>query len=157
MSKKGLRALLTIAIVLSGCSALSGVVALILEKIVFPLTLENYSKLYAPLPYPRMGQSIVELILVIVCCKSYKKDKKSLFYFGEVMIVFSMVAYQLFIRFENLQINVNGMDMINYEYRQLYSVVYTVVSNFEYYSNSISLLLLVFVSGIMTGKKENNF
>lgn len=142
---------MTITLVLSGCSVFVGAAALIAEKFIFPMILDNYVKTYAPLPYYKMIQSFVEFILIIVCYKCIKKEKKILFFISEVMVVFALFLTHVIYRFSYSGKNI--ADKINYEYRQLYGVISNIVSTSEYYLNFISLFLLILVSIILIVKK----
>lgn len=141
-----------IAFILSGLSVLTGVLALITEKIVFPYTLENYKNLYAPLPYPEMIYSLIEFVLIIICFCNLKRTSGKTEVICVVLIAASFIGMNCFYRFSND--SAYGTYDINYEYRVLYSIFYSVVSTSERYLNLFSLLLLAMLSGIMIQKNR---
>lgn len=139
------------AVVFSGLSVFIGVGALILESVIFPIILENYIKRYAPLPYPVMVYSFIELVLLIICTYKNERNVKKII----VCIVLMVVAYEgmnnCYVFLTNS--DNRGYECINYEYRQLYSIIFSIVNNSERFLNMISALLTSVLLGVMVNNK----
>lgn len=139
--------ILRVAKVLSGISVFVGIGALIIEKIILPFAMENFSNLYAPLPYSYMVQSLFEYIMVNIFYTNFKKNNIKVLIISVLAISISMILAQFPIRILKSE---NGIGIINYEYRELYSLIFVIVYNIEKFMNLISLtIVLLFLCKMM--------
>lgn len=132
-----------IAIIFSGISVLVGIVAIVIEKVVLPVAIDNFKNLYAPLPYPWMMQSLIQCVLIILFYVSLKKGNIKIMILDVIIMVVSIMGVYIYYNSAN---SVNVASKINYEYRELYFIINLAVTNIEKILNFISLIMVVLIS-----------